>query len=488
MAPNPLIKHIFVLMLENRSFDHLLGFSGITGTDAVTGAPTTLNGLTGAESNTFNGKNYPVTKPVPTSMAVDPGHEFENVLEQLTGTAPPLPPGGVYPPINLSGFVTSFVKSGGLADPGEIMQCFDPAQLPVLVTLAREFAVCDHWFSSMPGPTWPNRFFVAAGTSGGLDHSPNNKEIGDWELLKGFTMQNGTIFDRGNLKSRIYCGGILCIAQTLKNIDFTKVHPYAMFAGDIRSTTEPYAPQFTFIEPDYGNFLGTYTGGTSQHPLDSVTGGERVIKEVYETIRNSTLWESSMLIVAWDEHGGFYDHVEPLPATPPGDTIMTANASQFGFDFATYGPRVPAVVISPYVEKNRIDHRIYDHTSVLKTTLEQFGGDPFTARDAGAASLLPLLSRSEPRTDAPQTLPEPIEQKLAPNPQTPDPNGPVQGANLPGFLAAALRSHLVLAADHERDSIFELVSGLETRAAACQYIRDIEQRIVAQRSQKAATG
>jgi phospholipase C len=480
---NPPIQHIFVLMLENRSFDHLLGFSGITGVDSVTGDPTSLNGLTGREANTYNGQTYAVSKPVRTSMAFDPGHEFENVLEQLAGpgTPPQLQAGGAYPPIRLSGFVASFAGSGGAEEPGEIMKCFDPAEIPVLATLAREFAVCDNWFSSIPGPTWPNRFFVVAGTSGGLDHSPSNKEIGEWELLRGFTIQNGTIFDRDNLKSRIYCGGILCIAQTLRNIDFRDVHPYAMFASDIYSRNEPYAQQFTFIEPDYGDFLGPYTGGTSQHPLDSITGGERLIKEVYETIRNSRLWESSMLIVTWDEHGGFYDHVIPPAAPPPSDTIMTAGASRFGFDFATYGVRVPAVVISPYVEKNLIDHRLYDHTSVLATTRELFGGDPFTARDASAKSLLPLLARSEPRQDAPRTLPEPVEQPLAPNQQIPDPDGPVHGANLPGFLGAALRSHLVLAADHERDSIYELVAGIQTRADACRYIRGIEQKIAAHR-------
>ena len=227
--PRPDIKHVFVLMLENRSFDHMLGFSEIAGIDAITGNPTTINGLTGQESNTYKGETYTVSKGMKTAMAVDPGHEFENILEQLagTGTLPPLPAGGAYPPIDLSGFVASFVRSTGTAIPGEIMQCLDRAQVPVIVELAREFAVCDNWFASMPGPTWPNRFFVVAGTSGGLDHSPSNKEIGEWEVFKGFSIQNGTIFDRSNVASRIYCGGILCIAQTLKNIDFRDIHPYA---------------------------------------------------------------------------------------------------------------------------------------------------------------------------------------------------------------------------------------------------------------------
>ncbi|HEX4136521.1 MAG TPA: alkaline phosphatase family protein [Bryobacteraceae bacterium] len=484
------IQHIFVLMMENRSFDHLLGFSGITGVDAVTGNPTSVNGLTGREGNAVGDRNYPVTRPVRTAMAFDPGHEFENVLEQLAGpgTQPPLPAGGSYPPIHLTGFAASFAGTTGVEDPGEVMKCFDPAEIPVLVSLAKEFAVCDSWFSSMPGPTWPNRFFVAAGTSGGLDHSPTNKEIGEWEVLKGFTIQNGTIFDSTNLKSRIYCGGILCIAQTLKNIDFRDVHPYAMFASDIHSPSEPYAPQFTFIEPDYGNFLGAYTGGTSQHPLDSITGGERLIKEVYETIRNSPLWENSVLIVTWDEHGGFYDHVVPPAAPPPGDAVMTQGANQFGFDFGTYGVRVPAVVISPFVEKNIVDHRLYDHTSILATTRECFGGVPFTARDAAARSVMSLLSRTEPRMeskDAPKTLPDPVAQPPAPNLSVPDPGGPVHGANLPGFLGAALRSHLVLAADHECDAIYEFVSGLKTRAEAVGYIQEIEQKIAAHRGSEA---
>jgi phospholipase C len=192
-----------------------------------------------------------------------------------------------------------------------------------------------------------------------------------------------------------------------------------------------------------------------------------------------------MLIVTWDEHGGFYDHVIPPAAPPPGDAIMTADASHFGFDFGTYGVRVPAIVVSPFVEKNIVDHRLYDHTSVLATTRGAFGGSPFTARDAGAKSLLPLLSRTEPRRDAPRILPEPIEQPLAPNQNIPDPGGPVHGANLPGFLGAALRSHLVLAADHERDSIYELVAGMKTRADACRYIRGIEQKIAAHRGRTA---
>lgn len=206
------IKHIFVLMLENRSFDHMLGFSGIAGADAVSGQPAKINGLSGAESNSFAGQTFAISSPAGFTMDVDPRHEFPDVLEQLAGPAAQYPPSGPYPPINNSGYVSSFAASGGAANPGEVMKCFLPAQLPVLVALARNFAVCDNWFSSLPGPTWPNRFFLVAGSSGGLDHSPTTAEMFVWEGLLGFPFQNGTIF-QPNLIWRIYAGGELCLAH-----------------------------------------------------------------------------------------------------------------------------------------------------------------------------------------------------------------------------------------------------------------------------------
>lgn len=145
------VEHIFVLMLENRAFDHTVGFSAITGRDAQTGAPTQVNALTGSESNVFNGGTYRVSKGADNVMPVDPGHEFTNVLEQLCGPGVSYPRGGAYPPIDKSGFVTSYVASGGSAAPGEVMKCFAPDQLPVLVALAEEFAICDNWHASIPG-------------------------------------------------------------------------------------------------------------------------------------------------------------------------------------------------------------------------------------------------------------------------------------------------------------------------------------------------
>src|SRR5688572_17180920 len=129
-ATGPLsnIRNVFVLMLENRSFDHMLGFSGITGTDAVTGKPTAINGLTGAEFNSYGGTNYPVTQPADFVMPVDPGHEFPDVLEQLAGPGASYQPGGSYPPVVSSGFVADYVASGGQASPAEVMKCYTSSE------------------------------------------------------------------------------------------------------------------------------------------------------------------------------------------------------------------------------------------------------------------------------------------------------------------------------------------------------------------------
>jgi phospholipase C len=117
-----LVEHVFVLMLENRAFDHMLGFSGITGRDAVNGDLTQIVGLTGSEVNSFNGGVYQVSRGADNVMPADPGHEFNNVLEQLSGPRATYPAGDTYPAINNTGLVASYMASGGAADPGEVMK------------------------------------------------------------------------------------------------------------------------------------------------------------------------------------------------------------------------------------------------------------------------------------------------------------------------------------------------------------------------------
>jgi phospholipase C len=486
------IQHVFVLMLENRSFDHMLGSSGISGADVVSGQPAKINGLQGNESNAYQGTPHMVSTPAAFSMTVGPGHEFSDVLEQLSGPGAQYVPNGQYPPILNSGYVENFAASGGMQNPGEIMKCFGRDQLPVLTALAKSFAVCDNWFSSLPGPTWPNRFFLLSGSSGGLDHSPSTAEMIEWESIHGFGFQNGNIFDK-KISWRIYAGGDLCLAQALKGINFGDITPFSNFARDVGDPNYPV--QFTFIEPNYGHVATDYTGGNSQHPLDDVTSGEGLLKTVYEAIRNSPVWMTSLFIVTWDEHGGFYDHVAPPAAAAPGDTPQFHSANTFGFTFEQYGVRVPAVVISPLIPANLIDHRLYDHASVPATLEAIFNLPPMTQRDAKANHLLSLASLKSPRTDAPASLPDPANPMLAewpipavamslPGPPATRPQDPADSdGNMPGFLYVAMRSDLDLSGPERRPDILARVSAIQTRYDARQYIEEVRAKTRIARSQ-----
>jgi len=489
MGGNAKVEHVFVLMLENRSFDHLLGFSGLTGTDASTGAATSVVGLAGTESNTFNGTQFPVARGADFAMVVDPGHEFGDVLCQLCGPTAKYPKGGAYPPIDNSGFVASYAQACTAAKQnrplGEIMNCYTPGQLPVLTALASEFAVCDGWHASMPGPTWPNRMFVHAGSSAGLDHSPTTLEIVTWEIASGFKFPNGTIFDALNakgLKRRLYAGDKFPMVSALKGIQLDDIRPYSNFAADLQGDF-PYS--YVFIEPSYA-ILNDYKGSTSEHPLDDIRLGEGLIKSTYEAIRNSPLWPSSALIVIWDEHGGFYDHVPPPPAVAPGDSVPDTPHNANGFTFEQYGPRVPAVVASPWIPRGTIDHRVYDHSSVPATLEKLFGMASLTARDASARDVLPLLSLDAVRTDAPTSLPAPAspvgaEFSLAKAatvtsiPAVPTrPSETIDAGSLPVFVQAALRQDLELSPASERPQILARVEALKTRADAAAYMKEVE--------------
>ncbi len=172
--------------------------------------------------------------------------------------------------------------------------------------------------------------------------------------------------------------------------------------------------------------------GALDIPMDNVAGGEKLIKQVYEAIRRSPLWESSLLIVTWDEHGGFYDHVAPGKVAAPRDTKPGSKYNQYGFTFTQLGVRVPAVVISPLIPAGTIDHRAYDHSSIPKTVEEVFNMPPLTERDKKANSVKTLLTLASPRNETPDTLPSHI-----PGGQSVVPPGPgsesVDNGNLPCF-------------------------------------------------------
>jgi phospholipase C len=413
------IKHVFVLMLENRAFDHMLGFSGIVGTDADTGQRRAVDGATG--SNAFNGMSFPPSTEADFKLNkpadVDPGHEFPDTVVALCGAGVTYPDGGAYPPIDNSGFIANYAASNGTPqNPPQIMKCYSPKRVPIINALAAEFALCDGWFSSLPGPTWPNRFFMHAASSGGLDDSPSGLSSAGNTAFDGYTFNNGTIFDRLDdacLEWRVFAGDSFPVTLALSGMTLNelqgRIHDFDEFAEAVND--KGFSTAYTFIEPNYGNDLPPtaqdFTCGNSQHPLDDITRGERLIKSVYETIRNSPHWNNSLLLVTYDEHGGFYDHVRPPQVTPPGDGVSDADNVFHHFRFDRLGVRVPAVVISPLIPKNLVDGTTYDHSSLLATIESIFGLKPLTRRDGAAKNLVKLLSLSTPRADAPTDIGQP---------------------------------------------------------------------------------
>ena len=455
------IKHLFVLMMENRSFDHLLGFQGIKGKDAQTGAATKAEDISrpivatiGQPSNDFGDQKYTVSPTAGdrTFNTKDVKHQFPDVLMQLCGQAAGQAViagnglnGGAYPAVTQSGFAADYALNSDKTNPGEPMRCFASGALPVLTALANEFVLCDHWFSSMAGPTEPNRMFVHAATSGGWDDSPTpgqyeeifaGKSAGDAD--DGIAFENGTIFDslrRAKVPFRIYTGDGFPQVGLLSGISiYSDIDDFADFAGDVNDPT--YDAAYTFIEPRYDTIsqnLGLPFVNNSQHPANGVAIGEALIKNVYETIRNSPHWNQSMLIVTWDEHGGFFDHVKPPPAariptgSPPGDI----KGKSYGFMFDQYGPRVPAVVISPLCPQNLIDHRQFEHSSIPATIEQLFGLRPLTIRDSQATSLQSLASLSTPRNVTALT-PDAVAAE--------EPGGPLPGTSAGSTSTTAVSS------------------------------------------------
>jgi phospholipase C len=477
------LKHVFVLVLENRSFDHMLGFSGIAGTNASTSLPTTIEGLKGTESNnTIDGRTFEVETGAPDVAFFDPGHNFSAVLEQLCGRQATYPKGGPYPPITNSGFVSN---SGGHPDtPGVVMKCFGPADLPVLNALAREFVVCDHWFSSMPGPTEPNRYFMLADTCGKFDESPEKEEIFAAVTTPGggFKFEQGTIFkqiNKADLKYRIYSDDRFPVAAELDDVSVLfDIKEFDDFAEDLQDPS--FDASFVLIEPNYSvvTLAETYLNGNSQHPRGSVAAGERFIKATYETIRSSPVWEKSLLIITWDEHGGYYDHVPPPKAASTGEI-----GSSHGFVFDQLGPRVPALVVSPLIAKNLIDHGIYDHTAVYATLSEVFNLPPHGKRH-GVSGGVEHLVGFEARTDTPRKLPNAKPSTsfaIVPRPDALLFEGPP--GRVETTIHSALVQHLQVTPVEQHEAIRTRVRLLKTRGEAVAYLKEVEDLVREKRLQ-----
>jgi phospholipase C len=388
-------------MLENRSFDCLLGQLYASRPD--------FNGLTGGEGNphtggpvspiaVWNDKTIvPGTMTIPTP---DPGEMFTDINTQLFGFNGA--PNNHAPPMN--GFVDNYVRQTKEPpyDPKQIMHYYMPAQVPVISQLAKAYAVCDQWHASAPNQTWPNRFFVHCATAGGyVNNSPPH-----FPYLMPAIQQHLNAIDNG---WRVYFHDMpqsLTLARLWTQRG--NFRPFEEFAADAAAGR---LPCYSFLEPRY--FADAGLGmPNDQHPPHDVIFGEQLIARVYNSVRASPLWNNTLLVITYDEHGGCYDHAPPPLAVSPGD-----NRLHDGFSFDRYGVRVPAVIVSPYIAPGTILRSgaaglphvgapyPYDHTSVIATLRKCFNlGGALTDRDDAAPHLDAVLKLDTPTNNQQGTI------------------------------------------------------------------------------------
>jgi phospholipase C len=368
------IDHLVILMLENRSFDHMLGYLSLGGGRGD------VNGLTGNEWNEYTSGNPPTTRRVPvhrlasTAMhfGQDPCHRGACVDQQLAN--------------GNQGFVQNYHDEHPLdRDPGLVMGYFDAAHLPVYDFLASEYAISDTWFSSVPGQTWPNRLYLTSGMAAG---SRDNKLLLQYrnETWVRHLAACGVSW-MGYGSGYGHCSIRFSDANYRSASNF---EPFDGTYGFIRSAEQGTLPAVSLIDPGFF--------ANDDHPPRDVSLGQKLVARTYNALAKSAAWPRTLLVVLYDEHGGFYDHVVPGPAEDDDPA------------FRRYGARVPAFFIGPHVPRGRCFHTTWDHASLVKTILLRFcerdGRIPHMGRRvAAAAHLGEVLSEAVPR--APVALPDP---------------------------------------------------------------------------------
>ena len=394
------LKHIVVLMMENRSFDHMLGGLSLVIENGQKKYPN-INGLTGNESNPDTQGAIVRVQPnakFQGQLDPDPDHHFPGVDLQIFGGAPPGP--GRVP--NMQGFVKDyFTQTNDVNRSHNIMYYFTPDKLPVLSTLATQFALFNGWFSSIPGPTICNRAFAHYGTSFG-QVGMDLFYILDTAILSTYER----MIQAGHTAKIYYYDQQ---SSTMEIVNLLKNQPqifgsYQQFIADCASNQ---LPEYSFIEPCYNDHPGPGGGeilASDQHPDHNIQEGERFIANIYNAIRtNPALWSSTLLLIVYDEHGGIYDHVPPPACTPDG---YFANPADTGtgetFNFDRLGVRVPAIAVSPYIAKGTVipgpedpaNCRIFEHACIPATVTNFFlkGDAKQTPREKQANTFLDLLS------------------------------------------------------------------------------------------------
>jgi phospholipase C len=467
------IKHVVVVMLENRGFDSVLGYLYEPGDEpkhviAKPGDKKEFHGLSFLSDKEFQALANPLTTkdgqtinqlPVrgvraTNSPGWDPGEPYAHVNNQLfqiplpkKGEKPKSPDPGEIP--TMKGFLQDYSSwcTGDLEAKKQIMHMYTPADLPVLSSLAKTYAVSDMWFASVPTQTNANRAFSICGTSMGLvdnaflttnflDHKFQDdqfqadtiwnvlydngfKGVGDWAIFWGENYPSSRLF----AKTKCYTRNCFPHLDRIPEVDS---HFYQMekFYEMARRGT---LPAFSYIEPTWGgksNLLGegaalsitemSFMGNEYHCPAD-VTPGEELLKQIYQSLTtNKEAWEKTLLVILFDEHGGTYDHVPPpWGATPPWGSKQPEFNLQYDFQFDRFGVRVPAILVSPLIEEGTVfrstTNTPYDHTSLIATILKWKGIslNKMGERVSNAPTFDQVLTLTTPRADNLFTLKPP---------------------------------------------------------------------------------
>lgn len=400
------IKTIVVLVMENRSFDHMLGWMKQINPE--------INGVDGSEWNAlsvtdpnskrifFNSQSHYVDP--------DPGHSFQAIREQIFGSddtsADPAPMNGFAQQAYSMDNTTKMSQS--------VMNGFHPDMVAVYKALVSEFAVFDRWFAAIPTSTQPNRLYVHSATSAGA--TSNVAQL----LAKGYPQR--TIFDNldaAGISFGIYFQNLptTLFYRNLRKLKYvSRFHDYNLsFKKDAKAGK---LPGYVVVEQRY--FDLKVAPANDDHPSHDVYEGQMFLKEVYETLRASPQWNQTLFMITYDEHGGFYDHVPtPVRGVPSPDGIV--GPEPFYFKFDRLGVRVPTIAVSPWIEKGTVVHgpngspfptSEYHHSSIPATVKKLFNlSSPFlTKRDEWAGTFEAIVqTRTKPRTDCPEKLPTPVK-------------------------------------------------------------------------------
>lgn len=404
------IEHVVAVMFENRSFDNLCGWLYPASAQPPAhflpqDSPAKFNGLDPAFWNPRNSSYFSGAQPekVPiarqagsfTTPQVDPKETYEHVTRQLYG-----PDGySASPRFLMKGFLVDY-EQATTSDALEIMQPFSSAQVPVLSALARNYAVSDAWFSSVPSQTWPNRAFVHAGTSNGNVDNGTLPDPFDWNVPTIFN-----VLDEIKTPWRVFSDAD--IAPTLTRTMFPRLWDpllngrFQHFSHFEERCQNGDLDAYSFIEPSF------LIDPNDEHPPHDVRAGEQFLRRIWHAVSQSPKWQKILLIITFDEHGGTYDHV--LPPTAAAIPDQASDSGRDGFRFDRFGVRVPTILVSPWIEPGTIFRSNtavpLDHTSIL-ATLRDWLEIPAarmlpSRRIAQAPTLEYVLTRKEPRPDVP---------------------------------------------------------------------------------------